>query len=117
MRTPAAVILALAAALSAATIEATFDSPATAITGLAFGEGHLWALDWATSTVFMMDPATGAVQGSVAVSYIPPAYECFGLAMTGDTLYVSWLKYGGPDSYYVRYDAYTGENLGVVSLC
>lgn len=117
MRITAAVILAFAGALSAATIEATFDSPASAITGLAYGEGHLWALDWATSTVFMMDPATGAVQSTVAISYIPPAYECFGLAITGDTLYVSWLKYGGPDSYFVRHDAYTGANLGVVSLC
>lgn len=113
----AACSLVLASALSAASIEATFDSPASTITGLAFGEGHLWALDWATKTVFMMDPATGTVQNSFAVSYIPPAYECFGLAITGDTLYVSWLKYGGPDSYYVRHDAYSGAVLGVVSLC
>jgi glutamine cyclotransferase len=112
-----AVASTLTLTASAATIEATFDAPAEVITGLACGSGHLWALDWATKTVFIMDPESGTIQSSFPVSYIPPAYECFGLAVSNDTLYVSWLKYGGPDSYYVRHDAYTGASLGVVSLC
>jgi glutamine cyclotransferase len=117
MRLGTAVALALTVAASAATIEATFDSPASTITGLAYGQGHLWALDWTTKTVFEMDPATGSVLNSMVISYLPPAYECFGLAISNDTLYVSWLKYGGPDSYYVRHDASTGASLGVVTLC
>jgi hypothetical protein len=117
MRLLTAVSLSLTLVASAATIEATFASPATTITGLACNSGHLWALDQATRTVFILDPSSGSVQSSFPVSYIPPAYECFGLAVSNDTLYVSWLKYGGPDSYYVRHDAYTGVSLGVVSLC
>lgn len=117
MRPWVLLLLAAAAPATPASIEATFPAPASTITGLAWGPGHLWALDWTTKTVFLLDPSSGAVQSSFPVSYIPPAYECFGLAVTGDTLYVSWLKYGGPDSYYVRHDAFTGANLGVVSLC
>jgi hypothetical protein len=117
MRLATAVFLFLALTASAASIEAVFDSPAASITGLAYGSDHLWALDWATKTVFILDPSSGAVTSSFGVSYLPPAYECFGLAVTNDTLYISWLKYGGPDSYYVRHDAYTGASMGVVSLC
>lgn len=115
MRALVLLVLCAAAAWSA-TIEEVFESPAGSITGLAFGEGYLWALDHDTKTVFRLDPESGAVAASMPVSYIG-AYECFGLAMSNDTLYVSWLKYGGPDSYYVRHDAWTGATLGVVSLC
>lgn len=117
MRLGTAVALALTMAASAATIEATFDSPASTITGLAYGQGHLWALDWTTKTVFEMDPATGSVLNSMVINYMASAYECFGLGISNDTLYVSWLKYGGPDSYFVMHDAGTGALIGAVSLC
>ncbi len=60
-----------ALALQAATIEATFDAPAGSINGLGWENGVLWAIDTETTTAFSINPATGAVTGTLDIEYIP----------------------------------------------
>jgi len=102
--------------LQSATIEATFDSPASSINGLGWENGVLWALDTESTTAFSIDPSSGSVIDSLDIEYIP-GYEPYGMAVRNDTLFICQLKYGGPDSYYCYHSAVTGTFLGMLDLC
>lgn len=108
--------LLVTAAASAGSIVDSFVAPAASISGLAYGENMLWALDTDTQTLFAIDPSSGSVVTSLDISYIT-GYECYGLAISDDTLFVAWLKYGGPDSYYMMHDASTGALIDIIDLC
>jgi hypothetical protein len=110
------LMLSAAAACSAATIEATINSPDGSISGLGWENGVLWALDTESTTAYGLDPVSGSVITSLDIQYIP-GYEPYGLAVSNDTLFICQLKYGGPDSYYCYHSAVTGAFLGMLGLC
>ncbi|MBN1434749.1 hypothetical protein JW921_08320 [Candidatus Fermentibacterales bacterium] len=116
MRPVLAVLPVVVALASAASVVDTLASPALSISGLAFGQDLLWALDTDEQTVFVIDPTSGGIVNTLSLSYIT-GYECYGLAISNDTLFVAWLKYGGPDSYFMMHDAWTGALIDIIDLC
>jgi hypothetical protein len=118
MRVPRSLLacLVVTAAASAGSIVDSFASPASSISGLAYGGNTLWALDTDTQTLFAIDPSSGTVLTTLDITYIT-GYECYGLAISSDTLFVAWLKYGGPDSYFMMHDASTGALIDIIDLC
>lgn len=73
----------------AATVLNSFDAPDTGISGLAWGNGHLWAVDGTTQFVYQLDPADGEVLSSFYITDDTPSYNpvATGLAWGGSLLY------------------------------
>ena len=80
-------VLAMAAAVSAQTGVATLDAPDTNISGLAYGNGCLWAVDGVTNYLHSVDPATGSVLGSWYVAPVSGETPT-GCAFGDNTVYV-----------------------------
>lgn len=98
-------VLIMAAAVSAQTVVATLDAPDTNISGLAYGNGCLWAVDGVTNYLHSVDPATGTVLGSWYVT--PFAGETpTGCAFGNGTVYV------GMTNNYVNMYNVSGEYQG-----
>jgi len=99
--------LLLAAALAAQPqIVNSFDAPDTGIGGLAWAEGSLYAVSSVSNTVYRLDPATGAVQGSFAAGQS----GANGLGYAGSLLYLT----NGTSNVY-KYTT-TGVSQGATSL-
>lgn len=62
MKQIAALILLLPALCLSASVVRTLDAPDMNISGLAWGEGKLWALDEVSSNIYGLNPETGVVQ-------------------------------------------------------
>ena len=101
----------------AATVVQTFDAPDTGITGLAWGDGVLWAVDGTTQFVYGMDPATGSVTTSFYAADQTPTYNpiagglTYGnntlyLAMHSATQYGKMYKYDDSGVYLGNFDVY-----------
>ena len=75
----------------AADVVQTFDAPDTGITGLAYGDGSLWAVDGTTQYVYQIDPSDGSVISSFYVTDQTPTYDPLagGLAYGNGTLYLA----------------------------
>lgn len=63
------VLLICTAILSAKSIVLTLDAPDTNISGLAWGDGSLWALDATTRFVHQVNPSTGAIISTFYFDY------------------------------------------------
>ncbi len=107
----------LPAVIFAAGIVETFDAPDTGITGLAYGDGSIWAVDGTTQYVYQIDPDDGGVVSSFYVTdqtsvYNPvPGGLAFGngiiyLAMYSGTQYGSIYKYDTSGVLLDSFDAY-----------
>ena len=115
MRKVILLMMVLAAAASAKAIISTIDAPDTNISGLAWGDNCLWAMDAVTDFVYQLDPATGAVQSSF---YFPHATNIVptGLAYSDnlDMLYLGgWYSTTG---YVYKYTT-AGAYQGMVDMC
>lgn len=109
------VLLVVVSLASAKAIISTFDSPDTNISGLAWGDGALWAMDAVTDSVFKLDPETGEILDSFYFSHtittVPTglAYsEAHDLVLCG-----GWYNTNG---YVYKYTP-TGSYQGMVDLC
>ncbi len=107
------LLLFIPTLLFAAVVVETFDAPDTGITGLAYGDGSLWAIDGTTQNVYELDPSDGSVVSSFYVTDQTPTYNpaTGGLAYGSGTVYVpvySGTQYGK----FYKYDA-TGSYLGM----
>jgi len=110
-----AVILILPVAAVAAGIVSTIDAPDNDIIGLAWQDGHLWAVDRMSEWAYELDPG----DGSVLFSFYPEhsaTYNPYGLACGNDTLFINYGKAvaGGVPR---MYDTSTGGYLGMVEFC
>ena len=63
------VVMLLAALVSAKSIVLTLDAPDTNISGLAWGNNALWALDATTRFVHQVNPTTGAIISTFYFNY------------------------------------------------
>ncbi len=115
MRRVMVVLLVIAAIASAKAIVRTLDAPDTNISGLAWGDGSLWALDAVTDSVFELDPETGEILSSFyfqhTTNIVPTglAYsETHNLVLCG-----GWYTTTG---YVFKYTP-TGIYQGVVDMC
>lgn len=87
----------------------TFDAPDTGITGLAYGDGSLWAVDGTTQYVYELDPSDGSVISSFYITDQTPTYDPVpgGLAYTDGYIYVA--MYDG--STYGKFYKYTPDGV------
>ncbi|OPL19323.1 MAG: hypothetical protein AVO35_11295 [Candidatus Aegiribacteria sp. MLS_C] len=86
------VFFLLAASVAVCTadpvVDRTLDAPAGDITGLGLGGGYLRALDRTSETVYRMDPVTGAVSLSWAVTQTGTRIPT-GLTFLNDCVFVA----------------------------
>lgn len=109
-------LLLLSALVSAKSIVLTLDAPDTNISGLAWGDGRLWAVDEMTDYVYSVDPGTGAVESSFYVAHAS-SYFPTGLAYSEDhTLVLVGLWNNGTTGYVYKYTP-TGTFSGSVDMC
>lgn len=83
----------------------SFNAPNTSISGLAYANGSLYALD-GSRTVYKLNPATGAVQSSFSTSPANPN----GIGYAGNLLYIT----NGTSNVY-KYSL-SGVSRGTTSL-
>lgn len=112
------LILAFACCTAlAATVVETFDAPDTGITGLAYGDGVLWAVDGTTQYVYGIDPSNGSVTTSFYVTDQTSMYNpvagglAYGnstiyLAMHSGTSYGKMYKFNTSGTYLGEFDVY-----------
>lgn len=90
MRVVLLCVCLLPVAVFAATVLNSFDAPDTGISGLAWGDGHLWAVDGTTQYVYQLDPTDGEVISSFYITDQTSSYDpvATGLAWGGSVIYV-----------------------------
>lgn len=99
----------------AADIVATFDLPADDITGLAFGNGSLWAVDSDSHTLYEVDPSDGTVLSQFNVA-VAGGHEITGLALFNNILYIGENYPGATSSGFVYKYTTTGVFQGSVDV-
>jgi hypothetical protein len=97
-------------------IDRTLEAPAEGISGLAWGNGVLWAVEGLTGMVYSLDPVTGAVADSFKVSLNGRSHAT-GLAYSPEhDLLLVGLWDGGTNGWVGIYSS-DGENLNNISMC
>ncbi len=67
------------------TVVATFDAPDNDITGLAYADGKLYAVDKTAKKIYVLNPSSGSVETSWSID----VKDADGLAYAGELLYVT----------------------------
>jgi len=109
------LLFIVAAAASAKAIVTTLDAPDTNISGLAWGDGSLWALDAVTDSVYKLNPETGAVISSFYFSH-PVTTVPTGLAYSENHNLVLCGGWHNTNGYIYKYTP-TGTYRGMVDMC
>jgi hypothetical protein len=94
----------------------TIDSPGENITGLAWGEGDLWAVDADSDTIFRINTLTGEIINSFKCG-IPSSFSATGLAFSEEHNRVFLGLWNYSNNGYVYSYSPGGEYLGSVSMC
>ncbi|MCD4707636.1 MAG: hypothetical protein K8S62_07835 [Candidatus Sabulitectum sp.] len=115
MRKVLLVLFIIAAAASAKAIITTLDAPDTNISGLAWGDGSLWALDAVTDYVYELDPETGNIISSFYV-YHPVTITPTGLAYSENHNMVLCGGWYNTNGYVYKYSP-TGSYIGMIDMC
>lgn len=105
MRVMYLCILLLPMALFGASVLNSFDAPDTGISGLAWGNGVLWAVDGTTQYVYQLDPDNGDVVTSFYITDQTPSYNPVpsGLAWGASVLYAP-MTYASTYGKVYKYD-------------
>lgn len=90
------------------------DAPGNNITGLAYYDGYLWAVDQVSDYVYKVDPATGDVVSSFQCTP-PSGFHPTGLAYGQNLVYVGMWN-NGTSGYVYKYTP-TGGYAGAVDMC
>lgn len=109
------IVVLLPAVCPGATVVSTITAPDNSISGLAWGEDRLWALDELSSYVYCLNPETGDVEMEFYVNEshgINPRPT--GLAYSNGTLFIASIA--GSTSYIYFYST-SGNYLGYEYLC
>ena len=94
----------------------TIDAPDTNISGLAWGEDLLWALDEGCSFIYGLNPVTGSIEESFEVIHTAcPTYTPAGLTYSGGTLFSSYVS--SVSSPYIYFYSSAGSYLGNDLIC
>ena len=113
------VILCLFFVLSVVTansIVLTLDAPDTNISGLAWGDGKLWAVDEVTDYVYSIEPTSGSVLSSFYVEH-PSTIFPTGLAYSEFSDLVCVGLWDNSTTGYVYKYSPSGTFDGSVSMC
>lgn len=109
------LLMVVAAAAWAHSIVSTIDAPDTNISGLAWGNDRLWAMDAVSDYVFELDPATGAVIRSFYFDH-PVTVVPTGLAYSEDLNMVYCGGWYNTNGYIYKYTP-DGTVTGMVDMC
>ena len=109
------LLLIIATAASAKAIITTLDAPDTNISGLAWGNGSLWAMDALTDYVYEINPETGDVISSFYFDHVTTIVPT-GLAYSETSDMVLCGGWYGTTGYVFKYSP-TGDYLGMVDMC
>lgn len=115
MRKVLLVLFIIAAAASAKAIILTLDAPDTNISGLAWGNGSLWALDAVTDYVYELNPETGDVISSFYFNHLTTIVPT-GLAYSENHNMVLCGGWYSTTGYVFKYTP-AGSYLGMVDMC
>ena len=116
MRRAALVLFAVAALVAAKSIVLTLDAPDTGISGLAWGDDKLWAVDETTDNVYSLDPNSGAVLSTFYLDH-PATIFPTGLAYSeAQNMVLVGFWNNGTTGYVYKYSP-TGSYLGMVDMC
>jgi outer membrane protein assembly factor BamB len=115
MRKVVLLFLIFAAAASAKGIVSTIDAPDTNISGLAWGNGSLWAVDAVTDYVYELDPATGTVISSFYFNHTTTIVPT-GLAYSEGQNMLYCGGWYGTTGYVFKYNP-DGTYQGMVDMC
>ena len=96
-------------------VAGSFAAPSSDVTGLAWGNGYLWAVDATSRMVYQLDPAGGEVVSSFPVS-VAANHEITGLAFYGNSLYIGEDWPGSTSSGYIYRYSTTGSFQGSVDV-
>ena len=113
------VILCLFFVLSVVTansIVLTLDAPDTNISGLAWGDGKLWAVDEVTDYVYSIEPTSGSVLSSFYVEH-PSTIFPTGLAYSEFSNLVCVGLWNNATTGYVYKYTPSGTYVGSVDMC
>jgi hypothetical protein len=91
-----------------------FDAPGANITGLAWYDGYLWAVDQVSDYVYQVDPTTGDVVSSFMCTP-PSGFYPTGLAYGQNLVYVGMWN-SGTSGYVYKYTP-GGSFSGSVNMC
>ncbi|MBN1433784.1 hypothetical protein JW921_03435 [Candidatus Fermentibacterales bacterium] len=109
-------LLLISAVATGASVVRTLDAPDTNISGLAFGDGKLWAVDGGTSMIYGLDPVSGSVETSFYATHSSvPSYSPGGLAFYNNNLFASFFY--STSSTYIYWYTTAGANAGYDILC
>jgi glutamine cyclotransferase len=109
------LLFVIAAAASAKAIVATLDAPDTNISGLAWGDGSLWAMDAVTDSVYKLNPETGAIISSFYFTH-PVTTVPTGLAYSERQNMVLCGGWHNTNGYVYQYTP-EGSYIGFVDMC
>lgn len=109
------VLFIIASLASAKAIVSTLDSPDTNISGLAWGDDALWAMDALTDSVFKINPETGEILDSFYFSHAVTTVPT-GLGYSEDHDLVLCGGWYGTNGYVYKYSP-TGALQGMVDMC
>ncbi|MCK5842963.1 MAG: hypothetical protein KAH31_12385 [Candidatus Sabulitectum sp.] len=115
MRKVLFVLLVIAAAASAKAIITTLDAPDTNISGLAWGDGSLWAMDAVTDYVYELNPETGDVISSFYFNHLTTVVPT-GLAYSENHNMIYCGGWYLTNGYVFKYTP-TGTYQGMVDMC
>lgn len=92
----------VAVCLSDPVLDRTLTAPDGDITGLAYGDGYLWAVDRTSKTIYKLDPLTGSVEKSWVCTQTGTKIPT-GLAYLNGSVYVCAGTAAGTITYGYRY--------------
>ena len=116
MRRALIALCIVAAIVAAKSIVLQFNAPDGSISGLAWGDDVLWAVDDVTDTVYSLDPNSGAVQSSFNLTN-PSTIFPTGLAYSSSHNMVLVGFWNNSTTGYVYKYSPTGTYLGMVDMC
>ncbi len=97
-------------------LDRTIEAPGNEVTGLAWSDGYLWAVDNSTSSVYRLSPHTGDMIDSFVMAY-SGSVSTTGLAVSDlHGLVLVGLWNGSTTGYVYKYTL-TGGYCGSVDMC
>jgi len=94
----------------------TLESPGANITGLAWGDGLLWAVDAEIDRIFCINTLTGEIIDSFKCS-APASFSATGLAFSEEHNWILLGIWNHSNNGYVYSYSPGGEYIGSVSMC
>ena len=98
------------------TVLETIESPGEIITGLAWGDGDLWAVDAGSDSIFRISASTGEIIDSFKCG-TPSSFSATGLAFSEEYNQIYLGLWDHSNNGYIYYYSPGGEYMGSVRMC